>query len=116
MSESEAPFCLVSRRVSEGAAKPGLVYREKPFVRDDSGWRIFAGDEDGAFLANPDNTLLVRLGLLAARHQDLEPLLGTRTGSAFERDLEGRWRDVSDEGQSDWERAGKRATEVDNHR
>lgn len=116
MSKSEAPFCLISRRVREGAARPGLIYREKPFARDDSGWRIFAGDEEGAFLANPDNTHLVRLEALSALHPDLEPILAARTGSAFERDIEGQWCDVSEEGQADWERAGKRATEIDSHR
>lgn len=103
MTVSDDRFCLVSRRVHEGEVAPGLIYRERPFGAADSGWRVFAGDEEGAYLADPENTVMVSLAVLLERHAEISRMLAAPAGSAFERRGDGFWSDVSQEGKAAWE-------------
>ncbi|GGF88257.1 hypothetical protein GCM10010912_36890 [Paenibacillus albidus] len=36
------------------------IYREPAEREKDSGWRLFAGDEDQEYLSNPQNTRLMK--------------------------------------------------------
>lgn len=59
--------CFVTGRVLEDEQPVGSLYRENPAEAGDglanfSGWNIMAGDEDDAYLDNPDNWHYVSLG------------------------------------------------------
>jgi hypothetical protein len=61
----------------------------------DTGWRFFVGDEDGAYLADPDNSVVVAVADLVARHPELGPLLEASPGTVFARDGDGQFVDVT---------------------
>lgn len=73
------------------------MYREQPDREEDSGWRLFTGEEDDDDLNNPDNTRIVRVArLLDLDPSLLEPLKG-EVGTAFERTgKDGAWVEVND--------------------
>jgi hypothetical protein len=72
---------LVSRRSHTGDVRPGYLYREAPDNDQDSGWRLFVGDETEAETADPDNILVQALGFLVDRWPELRPVL----------DADGEW-------------------------
>lgn len=72
----------------EGATV-GLMYRERPFAPEDTGWRFFAGDEDGGYVADPRNVPFVPVADVVARHPDVLPWLELPRGTVFERGDEG---------------------------
>lgn len=82
-------YCLISRRVLDTPVGLGLLFRERPFGAQDSGWRFFAGDEEGAYVADARNILMVRLADVLAQHPEVESLLNAPIGSAFERNATG---------------------------
>ena len=75
----------------EERAPVGLMYRERPFSGRDSGWRFFAGDEDGAFAADPRNILMVPLADIERNHPAVAARLDAPVGAAFEAGDVGRW-------------------------
>jgi hypothetical protein len=83
-----ADHCLASRAVLDGAPV-GLMYRERPFATEDSGWRFFAGDEDGGYVADPRNVPFVPLADVLAGHPEIAPWLELPRGTALERDVDG---------------------------
>ncbi|MCC6810798.1 MAG: DUF2185 domain-containing protein [Deltaproteobacteria bacterium] len=78
--------CIATDRITVDGAKVGYMYREKPDLDHDSGWRFFAGDESDAY-AN-DATKLARYDVNTVANYDPEiiPLLGAPLGSKFGRD------------------------------
>jgi len=79
-----AKLALVSRRVAEGHPVCWL-YREESDNDGDSGWRIFAGDEDDDYLEDADNCVVLPLRDLIDRDRDLEEVFRSPVRSAFER-------------------------------
>jgi hypothetical protein len=61
------------------------MYREAPDHDEDSGWRVFSGDEDQAFSNNPDNLAFYSVTSIAAADPDVIPYLMTPAPCAFER-------------------------------
>jgi hypothetical protein len=80
-----AKYALVSKRALEENRFIGWLYREKPHREDDSGWRLFVGDEKQEYLDVPDNIAIVPLRDLIDREKALEEVLRCLEGSAFER-------------------------------
>jgi hypothetical protein len=78
-------FALVSTRVAHDGAPAGWMYRETPDNPDDSGWRVFAGDESDDELDDPKNVAVVPLRDLGAAEAALELLVRAPAPSAFER-------------------------------
>ncbi|WP_379151066.1 DUF2185 domain-containing protein [Paenibacillus sp. sgz5001063] len=87
--------------VSKKCLKPGSavlwMYRETAEREQDSGWRLFAGDEDSEYLSNPNNTRLMNVYYIL----DLDPSLlepfKRETGTAFERESQdAEWVEVKD--------------------
>lgn len=77
--------CFVTARVLHDGAPIGYLYREAPEQEDDSGWRIFAGDETDEYFADEDTTFYVSLGAVLNRDDAILPLLDAEAGSTFER-------------------------------
>jgi hypothetical protein len=80
-----AKHALVSARVARDGLPVRFLYREAPDRDEDSGWRIFAGDESDAYANDADNAILVPLRELLERDPGLEELLRTEAPCAFER-------------------------------
>jgi hypothetical protein len=86
--EPFANRCLVSRKVLDEGQPVGYLYREEPDMEEDSGWRIFAGDESDEYLENSDNIEFVSLGAVLNRDDSFLHLLGAPAESFFARDEE----------------------------
>lgn len=88
-----APKVLVGNRL-----KIRFMYREKPDSEGDSGWRFFSGEEDQAYVDNPNNIAVYDVETILAIDRDIEPHLSAPFRSTFEReDLSGAFQ-VSDFG------------------
>lgn len=90
-------FLIATKRVAEDENKACFVYREEPMDPQDSGWRVFAGDESQAYLDNPDNSGIYNPTTLLTIDPSLRELLLQPVGSAFEReDGTSEWRVAED--------------------
>lgn len=76
-------------RIMVDGIQVSYCYREKPDFEEDSGWRFFAGDEDQAYIDNPENIGLYDINVIANYDPDIIPLLDADIESTFERDTEG---------------------------
>ena len=72
--------CIVTNTVAEQGEPVGFLYREAPVFENDSGWRIFSGDETDEYTDNPD----------------IAPLLTQAEGSAWELNEDGEFQAVAD--------------------
>ena len=91
----ERVACLASDRITVDGAPAGYLYREKPLDLPgvpDSGWRIFAGDEDQQYLDNPEHFEFYHLNTLCNYDPSILPLLNAAEGTAFQRAEDGSWR------------------------
>lgn len=82
------PRCFVTKRVLDGGARVGYLYREPPDSKDDSGWRIMAGDETDEYMDDPHNSAYVSLGAVLGRDDSFRDLLETPAPCAYARDAE----------------------------
>lgn len=99
-------LATVSARVAVDGAPVCWLYRDPPDRPEDSGWRIFAGDEDDQFLEDPDNARLVTLAEIREMDPTLSRVLDATDGAAFERDGAGQsFRKVNE-----WDVGEQRAT------
>jgi hypothetical protein len=78
--------CYATDEITVMGRKVGFMYREAPDTELDSGWRFMAGDEDQAYMDNPDNVGVFEVNFIANIDPDVVPHLASRLGSAFERD------------------------------
>jgi hypothetical protein len=92
MDEVEARWQELARCafVSAKALEPTdcirYLYREAPDREQDSGWRVFAGDESDEYANDVDNIRKMSLQDLIDHDRALEKILFSPPGSAFERD------------------------------
>ena len=61
------------------------MYRETSDSAQDSGWRFFAGDEREEYLADPENTQVLPVALVAQRSLDIVPYLNVEPEVQLER-------------------------------
>jgi hypothetical protein len=83
---SYARQCYVTRRLLNDGQRVGYLYREAPDAPNDSGWRFTANDESEAYMADPNNSARVSLGVLLSHDNSCLGLLDADEGSAFARD------------------------------
>ncbi|WP_342480141.1 DUF2185 domain-containing protein [Paenibacillus sp. FSL L8-0340] len=89
--------------VSKKCLQPGnfvrWMYRTPATREEDSGWRLFAGDEDNEYLNNPNNTQLMRVYPILDLDSSLLEPFQHEVGTAFERgSKDGGWVEVKDWG------------------
>jgi hypothetical protein len=81
-------WAAVSRRIRDEAAWPHFVYRNPPSLRAvedrDSGWQLWARQDDDAYVAVPENVISWELGWIADKFPAVEELF--RSGVE-----EGQW-------------------------
>jgi hypothetical protein len=75
--------------VSQAALAKGAVvrwlYRETPDREEDSGWRLFSGDETDEYANNAKNVTICSVGWLVDRDPSLSEIIQADIDSAFER-------------------------------
>lgn len=76
-----APHSLVKEK-----KKVRFMYREKPDNDQDSGWRVFSGDEDQSYIDNPDNMGIYSAEEIVKVDPDIQKYLDMPLGTAFERE------------------------------
>ena len=76
---------FVSARVARDGEPVRFLYREAPDRTDDSGWRVFAGDESEEYSNAPGNAVVLPLRELIDRDPSLKDVLRTPAQCAFER-------------------------------
>jgi hypothetical protein len=82
-------FALVTNCVLSRERPIGFLYREFPDSERDSGWRIFAGDEDEVYLNDPANIQQRHLDDVLNMDESLRPILTKPALMAFERAEDG---------------------------
>ncbi len=89
----EADGCFASDRITVDGCKVGYMYRETPDEEwtADSGWRFLAGDEDEAYMDDPDKVGLYRLNTVCNYDRDIIPLLHAPYNTAYERGDDGKF-------------------------
>lgn len=78
-------YVTVSDRVMRDGCRVGYLYREQPDSEDDSGWRVFAGDETQQYADDPNNFALYNATTLIALEPALASILTRDYPAAFER-------------------------------
>lgn len=81
-----AQLAIVSVRVTRDGSAIGWLYREDPDNDQDSGWRVFAGDETEEYLEDAANCVLMPLRELIVSDPALEELFDQPAPAAFERE------------------------------
>jgi len=76
-----APKVLVGNKL-----KVRFMYREKPDNDNDSGWRLFSGDEDQEYVDNPNNIATYDIETILAIDDSIKVYLSSPVGSVFERE------------------------------
>lgn len=91
-------YAIVSRQVSEGGEFVGFLYHEEPAFEQDSGWRIFSGNEDDQYADNPNNFITAPLSDVLNTHPEIAALMSQANG-AWE------WDDTSEQyvAVTDWQ-------------
>lgn len=96
LADKYLPRCFVTGKVLRDGEPAGLLYRETPEYDDDSGWRILAGNEDPAYLDDPDNAAYVSLGAVLTEDDSFIGLLDREVGARFVRDGNGAFIEQSE--------------------
>jgi len=77
--------CIASDKITVDGYQVRFIYREAPDNEWDSGWRFLAGDEDDAYMSDPDNHAIYDVNTIANYDSSIIPFLNAREGSAFEK-------------------------------
>lgn len=84
-------MATVSARVATDGRPVAWLYREETDRPNDSGWRMFAGDETQDYSDNPGNAIVVSIREVLKVSPDIEEVLDRPPGSAFERGTDGKF-------------------------
>ena len=78
-------YSFVSDKITVDGMPVGFMYREKPFEKDDSGWRFVSGTEDENYLDDTNNSMVFEVNTVANYDQAIIPYLKFKIGSELER-------------------------------
>ncbi len=93
-------YALISKLVIDENLVITWVYRDQPEMEEDSGWRIFSGEEPEEFFDEDaeDNFVMIQLKDLVENDPTLESILKSPSNSEFERiDENSPWTIPSDD-------------------
>ena len=77
--------CIASDHITVDGHEVGLMYREDPDDKTDSGWRFLSGDEDEAYSDNEDNFDCYDINVIANYDKDIVAFLKAPIGAEYER-------------------------------
>lgn len=78
-------YSYVSDKITVDGMKVGFMYREKPFDRDDSGWRFLSGTETEEYVDDTINSMIFDVNTVANYDQAIIPYLKSKIGTELER-------------------------------
>lgn len=81
-------YVLATKMLVDGGRRVRYMYHEAPDDPQDSGWRFFCGDEDDAYVNNPDNIGVYDVATILALDPSVRPWLESPEGTAWEREDE----------------------------
>jgi hypothetical protein len=90
--------CLATDRIVVDGRPVGYMYRQKPLNAEDSGWQFFAGDEDEPYLAQIEHHDVYDVNTIINYDPSILPFLDAAIGSAYERDSDGLFMQLSHAG------------------
>ncbi|MCH5192776.1 MAG: DUF2185 domain-containing protein [Oscillospiraceae bacterium] len=74
--------CIASDKITKDGWKVGYMYREEPDKGvPDSGWRFLKGDEDDAYMDEPNNHHVFALNTICNYDKDIIPYLDSPIGT-----------------------------------
>ena len=83
--------CYATDRITVDNRRIGIMYREKPQNKLDSGWRFLAGDEDMEYMSNIKNAEIFRLNTICNYNPEIIEYLENPVGCAFYRNKSGEF-------------------------
>lgn len=81
-------FVLASKMLVDGKRKVRYMYHEESTNPQDSGWRFFCGDEDDAYVNDPENIAVYDINTILEIDKSILPYLNCATSIALEREDE----------------------------
>ena len=78
-------YSYVSDKITVEGMNVGFMYREKPFEKEDSGWRFLSGTETEEYLDDTNNSMIFDVNTVANYDQSIIPYLKSRIGVELER-------------------------------
>jgi len=83
-------YIIASSQVANEGKLIGYMYREEPDNENDSGWRVFSGEETQQYADDPTNFAMYNASTIVGIDPSITELLGTPAPAVFERDANGR--------------------------
>lgn len=93
-------YIIASNRVAKDRKLVGYLYREVPDNENDSGWRVFSGEESEEYAEDPANFAMYNASTILEIDPTIAPLLGSPSPIAFERTDTGEFAEASPDGES----------------
>ncbi|EFA76897.1 hypothetical protein PPL_09649 [Heterostelium album PN500] len=89
-------FCLISRMALDQKNGVGYIFREDPSkaIANDSGWRIFQGDESDEYMENKSNYQTTTIAAVLNQDDTFLHLLQYPVDTCFEKDSNGVWKEI----------------------
>jgi hypothetical protein len=87
-------YIIASNEVARERKRVGYLYREQPGNENDSGWRVFSGDETQEYADDAANFAMYNAQTILEIDPSIGPLLGAPPPAAFERDAFGHFFEV----------------------
>ncbi len=78
-------YCYVSDKITVDGMKVGFMYREKPFDKEDTGWRFLSGTETEEYLDDTTNIMILAVNTVANYDKAIIPYLKSKIGTEWER-------------------------------
>ena len=95
--DSAEKNAILSEMVRSKGKPIRFMYREAPDNEEDSGWRMFSGEEDDEYANNASNMKLVNVGYLLDKDPTLLQPLKSKADVAFERtERDAPWQKIKD--------------------
>jgi hypothetical protein len=87
-------YIIASNKVAKERKPVGYLYREQPDNENDSGWRVFAGEESEEYAEDAANFAMYNASTILEIDPTIGPLLGLPPPIAFERTDSGAFAEV----------------------
>lgn len=81
-------YIIASNEVMITGKPIGYLYREEPDNENDSGWRVFSGEETQEFADEPSNFAMYNATTIVEKEPAIVKFLDCDYPIAFERDVE----------------------------
>ncbi|HRI67666.1 MAG TPA: DUF2185 domain-containing protein [Polyangium sp.] len=84
-------YIIASNKVAKERKRVGYMYREVPDNDDDSGWRVFSGEETQDYADDAQNFAMYNASTILEIDPSVGAVLGTPAPVTFERNSAGKF-------------------------